>query len=64
MSFNINKKLSFIDGLQFLSYSLGSLVKKLGKDDFKYLSAEFDNNVLDQDKEKLFYPCEYMNNLI
>ena len=50
--------------MQFLSYSLGSLVKKLGKDDFKYLSAEFDNNVLDQDKEKLFYPCEYMNNLI
>ena len=27
MSFNINKNLSFVDGSQFLSYSLGSLVK-------------------------------------
>ena len=61
MSFTINNKLSFIDSFQFLSSSLGSLVKKLIKDDFKYLGQEFDNNVLDLVKQKGFYPYEYMN---
>ena len=55
MSFTINKKLSFIDSFQFLSSSLDSLVKNLNKDDFKYLSEEFDNNVLDLVKQKGFY---------
>ena len=48
MSFSINNKLSFIDSFQLLSSSLNSLVKNLDKDDFKYLSQVFDNNVLDQ----------------
>ena len=52
MSFSINNKLSFIDSLQFLSSSLDSLVKKLDKDNFKYLSQGFDNNVLDLVKQK------------
>ena len=43
----MNNKLSFTDSFQFLSSSLDSLVKNLGKDYFKYLSQEFDNNVLD-----------------
>ena len=47
MCFSISTKLSFIDSFQPLSPSLDSLVKNLGKDDFKYLSQEFDNNVLD-----------------
>ena len=47
MSFSINNKLSFINSFKFLSSSLDSLVKNLAKDDFKYLSQEFDNNVLD-----------------
>ena len=62
MSFSINNKLSLIDTFQFLSYSLDSLVKNLGKDDFKYLSQEFDNNVLDLVKQKVFYPYENMSN--
>ena len=61
MSFTINNKLSFIDSFQFLSSSLGSLVKKLSKDDFKYLGQEFDNNVLDLVKQKEFYPYENMS---
>ena len=61
MSFTINNKLSFIDSFQFLSSSLDSLVKNLNKDDFKYLSQEFDNNVLDLVKQKAFYPYEYMS---
>ena len=56
----INKKLIFIDSLQFLRSSLDGLVKNLLKDDFTYLSQEFDNNVLDVVKQKGFYPLEYM----
>ena len=52
MSFSINNKLSFIDSFQFLSSSLDSLVKNLSNYDFKYLSQEFDNNVLDLVKQK------------
>ena len=55
MSFTINIKLSFIDSFQFSSFSLDSLVKILGKDDFKYLSQEFDNNIFDLVKQKGFY---------
>ena len=60
MSFTINNKLSFIDSFQFLSSSLDSLVKNIGKGDFKYLSQEFHNNVLDLVKQKRFYPYEYV----
>ena len=56
----INKKLIFIDSLQFLRSSLDGLVKNLLKNDFTYLSQEFDNNVLDLVKQKGFYPLEYM----
>ena len=55
MSFTINNKFTFIDCFQFLSSSLDSLVKNLGKDDFKY------NNVVDLVKQKEFYPYEYMS---
>ena len=47
MSYNINNKLTFIDSFKFLSFSLNCLVKSLGKDDFKYLSQEFNSDVLD-----------------
>ena len=59
MSFNINNKLIFIDSIQFLSSSLGSLVKKLVKDSFKYLPQEFDINVLDLVKQKGFFLWVY-----
>ena len=42
MSFTMNNNLSIIDSVQFLRSSLDSLVKNLGKDDFNYLSQEFD----------------------
>ena len=47
--------------LQFLRSSLDSLFKNLSKDDFKYLSQEFVNNVLDLFKQKGFYSYEYMS---
>ena len=46
LSFSVIEKLSFIDSFYFLSSSLGSL-SKLNKVGFKYLSQEFDNNLLD-----------------
>ena len=61
MSFTINNKLGFIDSFQFLSSSLDSLVKSLNKNDFKYLSQEFDKNKLDLVNQKRFYPYEYMS---
>ena len=45
MTFSVNNKLSFVDNFQFLSSSLDSLVKNLGKDDFKYLSQEFEKKI-------------------
>ena len=45
ISFNIYNKLNFIDSFQCLSSSLDSLVRNLEKDDFKYLTQEFDNEV-------------------
>ena len=61
VAFTINNKLTFIDSFQFLSSSLNSLAKTLGKYDFKYLSREFDNNILDLVKQKGFYPYEYVS---
>ena len=60
-SFCINSKLSFIDSFQFLSFSLDSLVKNFRKNDLKYLSQEFQLNVLDLVKQRRFYPYEYLN---
>ena len=60
MTFSISNKSSFIDSFPFLSSRLDSLVEILDKDDFKYSSQDFDNNVLDLVKQKGFYPYEYM----
>ena len=61
MSFNISNKLAFIDRFQFLCSSVDALVKKLVKDNFKFLSKELDSNVLDLAKKKGFYPYAYMS---
>ena len=63
MNFTVNNKLGFIGSFRFLSSSFDSLVNNLGKDDFKYLSQEFYNNVLDLVKQKVFYPYEYLRDL-
>ena len=62
MSFSINNKLRFINSFKFLSSLLYSLAKNLPKNDFKYLSQDFDCNVLDLLKQKEFRPFEYMRN--
>ena len=45
------------------SFSLDSLVKTLSKYDFKFLSQEFVNNILDLVNQKGFHPYEYMSSL-
>ena len=55
MSFNI------ITSSSLLSSLLDSLVKNLGKDDFKYLSQKFDSKVLDLVRQKGSYPSEYIS---
>ena len=44
---------------KFLNSSLDSVIKNLGKDDFKYLNQECD--VLDLVQQERFYPYEYMS---
>ena len=61
MFVNIDNKLIFIDSFQYLSLSFNNLVKIFGKNEFKYLSQEFDSNALDLVKQKGFYPYEYMS---
>ena len=56
LTFNVNNKLIFIDSFLFLSSSLASLVKNLGKNARKYFSQEFDSKVLDLVKHKGFCP--------
>ena len=41
MAFTINRKLAFIDSMQFVNFSLDSLVKNLADHDFVCLSEEF-----------------------
>ena len=40
MSFSLDNKLVIIDSFQFLNFSLESVVKNLGKNDFKHLRKE------------------------
>ena len=48
------KNINFIDSFQFLSSSLDRLVENLNKNDFKYLSQEFDSNISDLVMQKGF----------
>ena len=60
-SIKINNNIIFIDNFQFLSYSLDSLVKNLGKDDFKYLNQYLNRKILDLDLLVHSYPYQYMS---
>lgn len=44
-----------MDSFQLLSSSLDSVCKNMSKDDFDYLSLQFDSKVLDLGKKKGFY---------
>ena len=57
-AFTINKNLVFIDSMQFMNYSLDTLVKNLSNNDFNYLSQEFSSNLLKLVKQEGVYPYE------
>ena len=61
MAFTINWNIVFIDSMQFMNSSLDSLVKNLGDRYFKYLSEEYNGELLELVKEKGVYPYEYMD---
>ena len=63
MAFTFNKNLVFIDSMQFINYSLDSLVKNLSDNDFRCLSEEFSSEFLELVKQKGVYPYEYMGSL-
>ena len=46
--------------MQFMTCSLGSLVKNLSDNDFKYLSEEFSGEFLKLVKQKGVYPYEHI----
>ena len=54
INFSINYTLTFIDSFQCLISSLDDLVKKLGKDDSKYLSQKFHSKIFNVFKQKAF----------
>ena len=60
MRFSLDNNLVMIDGFQFLSSSLDSLVKNLCESDCMHLSQEFDSEVLDLVRQKGFYSYKYM----
>ena len=62
MAFSLNKKLVFIDSMQFMnSKLLNKLLKNLWDNDFKYLTEEFGSKNLELLKQKGAYPYEYMD---
>ena len=60
MAFTINKKLVYIDNMQFMNSSMQTLVKNLSDNDFKFWSQEVVGGFLKRVKPKDVYPYEYM----
>ena len=52
MAFFLNKKLVFIDGMQFMNSSLEKPIKNLSDNYFKYLTEEFSSKNLELFKQK------------
>ena len=61
MAFTINKNLFFIDSMQFMNSSLDALIRNLSELDFKYSSQKMSGELLQLLKQKVVYPCEYIN---
>ena len=52
----LNKKIFFIDSVQFMNSSLDKLVKNLSDEDFKYLVEQFGSENSELLKQKDAYP--------
>ena len=58
MAFFFNKKLFFIDSMEFMNSSLGKLVKNMWGEDIKYSVEEVGSENLELLKQKDAYPYE------
>ena len=61
MAFTINRNLVFIDSIQFINFSLDSLVRNLSDRDFVCLSKELNGRFLKLVKQEGVYLFEYMD---
>lgn len=63
MAYMLGKHLVFLNSFQFMSLSLGNLVKNLPSDAFKYTTNVFKNEKLKLKKQKGVYPYDYMSSV-
>ena len=61
MSIVVNRRITFIDSLQFYKGSLDTLTSNLNDEDFKHLTSEFGTDKLEILKGKDAYPYEWVN---
>ena len=61
MSIIVNRRITFIDSLQFYKGSLDTLTSNLNDEDFKHLTSEFGTDKLEILKRKDAYPYEWVN---
>ena len=61
MSIIVNRRITFIDSLQFYKVSLDTLTSNLNDEDFKHLTSEFGTDKLEILKRKDAYPYEWVN---
>ena len=63
MALVLNKNLVFTESMQFMSSSLGKIVKNLSGEDFKHLVKEFGSKNLGLLKQKGAYLYGYMDSV-
>ena len=61
MSIVVNRRITFIDSLQFYKGSLDTLTSNLNDEDFKHLTSEFGTDKLEILKRKDAYPYEWVD---
>ena len=61
MSIIVNRRITFINSLQFYNGSPDTLASNLNNEDFKHLTSEFGINKLEMLKRKDAYPCEWVS---
>ena len=61
MSIFVNRRITFVDSLQFYNGSLDTLASNLNNEDFKHLTPEFGIDKLEILKRKDAYPYEWVD---
>ena len=61
MSIIVNRRITFIDSLQFYNGSIDTLASDINNEDFKHLISEFGIDKLEILKRKDAYPYEWVD---